>query len=96
MHRSPNKHLSPLKDIRSVTKFNADVLDQIVKAKTSLCNEICREVNVEQHDEIQYVFLNKRNVSNELLCSWLESVSSLLNAKSNRRLRTLTLNFRLK
>ena len=50
-----------------------------MKAKTSLCNEICRVVNVERHDEIQYVFLNKRNVSNELLCSWLESVSSLLN-----------------
>ena len=29
MHRSPNKHLSPLKDIRSETKFDADVLDQI-------------------------------------------------------------------
>ena len=79
MHRSPNKHLSPLKDIRSETKFDADFLDQIVKAKTSLCNEICREVNFERHDEIKYIFLNKRNVSNELLCSWLESVSSLLN-----------------
>ena len=52
MHRSPDKHLSPLKDIRSETKFDADVLDQIVKAKTSLCNEIYREINVERHDEI--------------------------------------------
>ena len=76
---SPNKHLSPLKDIRSETKFDANVLDQIVKAKTSLCNEICREIHVERHDEIKCVFLNKRNVTKELLCSWLESVNCLLN-----------------
>ena len=56
LHRSSNKHLSPLKDIRSETKFDADVLDQIVKAKTSLCNEIYREIHVERHDEIKYVF----------------------------------------
>ena len=78
MHRSPNKHLSPLKDIRSETKFDANVLDQIVKAKSSLFNEICREIHVERHDEIKYVFLNKRSVSKELLCSWLEGVCSLL------------------
>ena len=56
MHLSPNKYLSPLKDIRSGTKFDAYVLDQIVRAKTSICNEIYREIHVERHDEIKYVF----------------------------------------
>ena len=66
MHRSPNKHLSPLKYMRSETKFHANFLDQIAKAKTSPFNEICWEIHVEQHDKIKYVFLNKQSVSKEL------------------------------
>ena len=59
MHRFPNKHVSPLKDITNEMKFDANVLIQIVKAKTSLFNKICREIHVERHNEIKYVFLNK-------------------------------------
>ena len=53
MHRTPTKHLSPLRDIRNEKRFDADVLDQIVKAKTSFFNKICREIHIERHDKIK-------------------------------------------
>ena len=51
-----------------------------MKTKDKIFDEICREIHVEKHQEIRIrsVFLNKRNVSKESICLWLENVCSLL------------------
>ena len=59
-------------------EFDFKIYEQIVKTKNNIFDEICREIHVEKHQEIRSVFLNKRNVSKESVCLWLENVCSLL------------------
>ena len=80
MHRPTNRLLSPLKDFQSGAQFDFKVFDQIIKTKDSIFDEICRDIHVEKHEEIRSVFLNKRTVSKDSLCLWLESVCGLLDA----------------
>ena len=49
-----------------------------MKTKDTIFDEICQDIHVEKHEEIRSVFLNKRTVSKDSLCLWLESVCSLL------------------
>ena len=76
---SSNRLLSPLKHFQLMgSEFVFKIYEQIVKTKNNIFDEICREIHVEKHQEIRSVFLNKRNVSKESVCLWLENVCSLL------------------
>ena len=80
MERPLNRLLSPLKDTTPGNRCDAKVLGEIVKTKCRIFDEICREINVENHNEIKSVFLNKRTVSKESLCLWLEAVCGLVDS----------------
>ena len=80
MQRPANRLLSPLKDFQSGAQFDFKVFDQIVETKDKIFDEICRDIHVEKHEEIRSVFLNKRTVSKDSLCLWLESVCGLLDS----------------
>ena len=78
MDRSLNRLLSPVKDVKPGIELDGKGLGQLLSAKHQIFKEICREIHVENHSDIRVALLNKRTVSKELLCFWLESVGGLV------------------
>ena len=87
MYRSDNRHLSHLNGVKSGDQLNTKLYEQIIRSKTSVFDEICRDIGVLKHEQISSSALNKRHIQKDLLCSWLESVCSLMNSFSVPRLQ---------
>ena len=87
MYRSDNRHLSHLNGVKSGEQLNAKLFEQILRSKTSVFDEICRDIGVLKHEQISSTALNKRHIQKDLLCFWLESVCSLMNSFSVPRLQ---------
>ena len=67
--------------------MNTKLFEQILRSKTSVFDEICRDIGVLKHEQISSTALNKRHIQKDLLCFWLESVCSLMNSFSVPRLQ---------
>ena len=76
MYRSVNRHLSHLNGIKTEEQLNTKLFEQILRSKTSIFDEICKDIGVLKHEQISSNTLNKRHVNKDLLCFWLESVCS--------------------
>ena len=87
MYRSVNRHLSHLNGIKNEEQLNTKLFEQILRSKTSIFDEICKDIGVLKHEQISSNTLNKRHVNKDLLCFWLESVCSLMNSFSIPRLQ---------
>ena len=53
---------------------------QIIAARDSVFEEMCKELKVTNHHQIQACNLNKRNVTKEKIVGWLESVCYILDS----------------
>ena len=53
--------------------------DQVARATNSVFNEMCHELDVKEYGEFVLKNLNKRSVSKEKLCDWLQTVCFILN-----------------
>ncbi len=73
-----NKHVENLEDpIDQV--FHELYVDQVKKARNSVFDEIQHEIKVNSYQDIRSCYLmNKRSVTKEKLCNWLETVCCIL------------------
>ena len=68
-----NNHVNGLDDILG-TDFKELYVRQIIAARDSVFGEMCKELNITDHHNIQACNLNKRSVTKEKLIGWLETV----------------------
>lgn len=76
-----NHHVQDLEDIKGPV-FKDLYVQQIVKARDSIFNEMCEELSITNNHDIQSCYLNKRTVSKEKLSNWLETVCYILDSFS--------------
>ncbi len=60
--------------------FKPYYVDQLLQAKDKLCNDMCKSTSQQDFDDLQYVNLNKKTITKDKLCVWLESAICLLNS----------------
>ena len=76
-----NRHLNNLVDFPDYDEpFCSKIADQFARAKTGLMNEMCLELGIKDYSDIRACNLNKRTVSKEKLCEWLECICFMLDA----------------
>ncbi len=59
--------------------FKSYYCDQIIQAKNKLCEDISKATGEKDYDDLQFVHLNKRNITKDKLCVWLETALCILN-----------------
>jgi hypothetical protein len=74
-----NDYLDGLDDA-DASAFKELNVRQITAARDSVFDEMCKELKVTNHHQIQACNLNKRNVTKENIVGWLESVSNILDS----------------
>ena len=60
--------------------FKSQYVDQILASRDSIFNEMCKASDVEDFTDLRAVKLNKRTVSKDKLCEWLESLCCILDS----------------
>ena len=68
-----NDHVDGLDNIDE-SAFKELNVRKIIAARDSVFEEMCKELKVTNHHQIQACNLNKRNVTKEKIVGWLESV----------------------
>jgi hypothetical protein len=53
---------------------------QIIAARHSIFEKMCKELKITNHHQIQACNLNKRNVTKEKIFGWLESVCYIVDS----------------
>ncbi len=77
-----NEFLTDLDDdIEECTdlNFKSYYCDQIVQAKNKLCEDVSKATGEKDYDDLRFVHLNKRNITKDKLCVWLETAICILN-----------------
>jgi hypothetical protein len=74
-----NDHVDGLDNIDE-SAFKELNVRQIIAARDSVFEEMCKELKVTNHHQIQACNLNKRNVTKEKIVGWLESVCYILDS----------------
>ncbi len=78
-----NKHIEGMEEPIDQL-FSQKFVDQVERARNSVCDEICQELGVRvqdsQYQDIRACYMNKRSVTKEKLCDWLETVCCILNS----------------
>ena len=69
-----NRNLSHLNGTVRDDKLEAKLLGNISWSRNSVFDEMCREIDVKSYKEVRASALNRRNVTKDLLCLWLENV----------------------
>ena len=77
-----NEHVNNLETILHGDPFKDVLVDQIVKARDSIFNEMCSEMGISDFQNVRDVYLNKRNITKDKLISWLETVCFILDTYS--------------
>ena len=74
-----NEHINCLDDdMMEDSKFKGRYVEQLSAARDSILNVMCKAANVTDTDDLHYANLNKRNISKDQLCDWLETVVCIL------------------
>jgi len=67
--------------------FNARHADQVARATNSVLNEMCYELDVKEYGDLVLKNLNKRSVTKEKLCDWLQTLCYILNRYASPHLQ---------
>ena len=76
-----NKHVEVLDEMFG-SDFKELFVEQIVKARDSIFEEMCQEMNVNDFQNVRAVNMTKKTVTKEKLCGWLETVCCILDTFS--------------
>ena len=74
-----NDHVNRLDDIIGPA-FKELYVRQIIDARDSVFDEMCKELNITNRQHIQACYLNRRTVTKEKLVGWLETVCYILDS----------------
>ena len=74
-----NDHVNGLDDIIGPA-FKELYVRQIIDARDSVFDEMCKELNITNRQHIQACYLNRRTVTKEKLVGWLETVCYILDS----------------
>ena len=67
-------------EMRNHGIFKCNFVNQIIDSRDSIAKEMCAETGTSSFSDIRRSDLNKRNITKDKLCQWLETVSCLLDS----------------
>ena len=74
-----NDHVDGLEDIPAET-FKELYVRQIVEARNSVFEDMCKELKITNHHHIQKCYLDKPSITKAKLIGWLETVCFILDS----------------
>ena len=76
-----NIHLEMLdSDMRNHGIFKCNFVNQIIDSRDSIAKEMCATTGISNISDIRRDDLNKRNITKEKLCQWVETLSCLVDS----------------
>ena len=85
-----NRHLTHLNGTKCDDQLDPKLLEKITQSRNSVFDEMCREINVKNYKDIRAAVLNRRNVTKDLLCLWLEAVCCIADSFCVPQLQEVT------
>ena len=74
-----NKHVEFL-DENFRDPFDGKYVEQIYRAKDSICAEMCEALNITDDQHVRAHYMAKKTVTREKLISWVETLNCILNS----------------
>ena len=79
MHPLSNDHVDCLGEC-DPSSFREMSVEQVIRAKDSICSEMCEKLNVQNYEDIRAVNMAKKTVTRDMLVDWLDTVCCVLNS----------------
>ncbi len=79
MAQADNKHWDSLRDY-TYEPFRGMFVEQVIQARGSVFDEMCKEMNVVQYGDVRAKNMAKKTITREKLTSWLETVCFILDS----------------
>ncbi len=74
-----NKHVDVV-DYNSEEPFKGMYVEQVIRARDSVCEEMCQSMGIENYQDIRAANMTKKTITKDKLMSWLETVCCILDS----------------